>query len=245
MRGVLPLLMLCTVHVAGADTQRELEEAQTLLSEVGEGDARSGFTYSARYMLYYEEGDSLVLRGEATVRHKGATLKAAEMVCFRALDRVEARSGVDSSGAVVGQPVLERSEEVLRGERILYDLKDERGSILSGRIQRDKGFYSGREIQTHTSSEFHVHEGAYTTCDLPAPHFDFYSPRIKVIVDNMAIARPVYLRVAERRLFWIPFLSSRLERIDVRACSRRATGVVRSAMAALRASGRCVTSAII
>lgn len=205
MRGVLPLLMLCTVHVASADTQRELKEAQTLLSEVGEGDARSGFTYSARYMLYYEEGDSLVLRGEATVRHKGATLKAAEMVYFRALDRVEARSGVDSSGAVVGQPVLERSEEVLRGERILYDLKDERGSILSGRIQRDKGFYSGREIQTHTSSEFHVHEGAYTTCDLPAPHFDFYSPRIKVIVDNMAIARPVYLRVAERRLFWIPF----------------------------------------
>ena len=58
---------------------------------------------------------------------------------------------------------MERSEEVLRGERILYDLKDERGSILSGRIQRDKGFYSGREIQTHTSSEFHVHEGAYTT----------------------------------------------------------------------------------
>ena len=44
-----------------------------------------------------------------------------------------------------------------------------------------------------------------TLRDLPAPHFDFYSPRIKVIVDNMAIARPVYLRVAERRLFWIPF----------------------------------------
>ena len=205
MRNLLLLLMLFTAHLAGADTQRELKEAQTLLSEVREGSGRRGFTYSAQYMLYYEQGDSLLLRGEAKVRHKGATLRAAEMVYFRSLDRVEARSGIDSSGAVVGQPVLERAEEVLRGGRILYDLKDERGSILSGRIQRDKGFYSGREIQTHTSSEFHVHEGAYTTCDLPAPHFDFYSPRIKVIIDDMAIARPVYLRVAERRLFWIPF----------------------------------------
>ena len=205
MSNLLPLLMLCTAHLVGADTQRELKAAQTLLSEVRAGSGQRGFTYSAQYMLYYEQGDSLVLRGEAKVRHKGATLKAAEMVYFRSLDRVEARSGIDSSGAVVGLPVLERAEELLRGERILYDLKNGRGYILSGRIQRDKGFYSGREIHTHTSSEFHVHEGAYTTCDLPAPHFDFYSPRIKVIIDNMAIARPVYLRVSERRLFWIPF----------------------------------------
>ena len=205
MRNFLLLLMLCTAYLAGADTQRELKAAQKLLSEVREGSAQRGFTYSAQHMLYYEKGDSLVLRGEAKVRHKGATLEAAEMVYFRSLNRVEARSGIDSSGSVVGQPVLERAEEVLRGERIVYDLKDGRGSIISGRIQRDKGFYSGREIHTHTSSEFHVHEGAYTTCDLPAPHFDFYSPRIKVVVDNMAIARPVYLRVAERRILWIPF----------------------------------------
>ena len=123
MRNLFPLLVLCIAHVVGADTQHGLKAVQTLLSE-REGSSRRGFTYSAQYMLYYEQGDSLVLRGEAKVRHKGATLRAAEMVYLRSLDRVEARSGIDSSGAVVGQPVLERAEEVLRGERIIYDLKD-------------------------------------------------------------------------------------------------------------------------
>ena len=109
MRNLLLLLMLFIAHLVGADTQRELKAAQTLLSEVREGSDRRGFTYSAQYILYYDQGDSLVLRGEAKVQHKDATLKAAEMVYFRSLDRVEARSGIDSSGAVVGQPVLELS----------------------------------------------------------------------------------------------------------------------------------------
>jgi hypothetical protein len=205
MKRVLLFFVLCAMLVKGADAQEELQRAQSLLSDAQENNRGRGFTYSAQYMRYYEAGDSLVLQGDATVEHKGAILKAAEMVYYRALDLVEARSGIDSSGAVVGQPELKRAEEVLRGESIVYDLKNERGSIRSGRIQRDKGFYAGRHIETRTADEFHVREGSYTTCDLPAPHFDFYSPRIKVVVDDMAIARPVYLRVAQRRLVWIPF----------------------------------------
>jgi hypothetical protein len=185
--------------------QGDLQAARALLEAAQESDNKKGFEYKADYMYYFEEGDSLVLRGSATVLHKESVLEAAEMVYYRSQDLVEARALYDSSGALVGQPVLKRGEETLRGERIIYNLESGRGSIYVGRIHRDKGYYAGQSIQTRTADEFHVHEGSYTTCDLPAPHFDFYSPRIKVMVDNLAIARPVYFRVKERRLFWIPF----------------------------------------
>lgn len=205
MKWILPLVLLGAVLVKNGRAQDDLQLARQLLEPSQRGAEKSGFTYRAQYMMYYEEGDSLVLQGDAVVEHKGAVLEAARMVYYRTLDLVEAYSAVDSSGAAAGLPVLKRDKEVLRGERIVYDLKNERGVIRSGRIQRDKGYYAGREIQTRTDDEFHVREGSYTTCDLPAPHFDFYSPRIKVMVDDLAIARPVYLRVKERRLLWIPF----------------------------------------
>ncbi len=184
---------------------QDLQEARALLELTKNLDHEKSFTYKARHMVYHEQGDSIVLRGGATVLHKDAVLEAAEMVYYRSENRVEARAALDSSGAIVGSPVLKRGDEILRGERIFYDLESGRGTIHAGRIHRDKSYYAGQIIQTHTAAEFHVHEGLYTTCDLPSPHFDFYSPRIKVLVGDVAIARPVYFRIQERRLFWIPF----------------------------------------
>ena len=200
---ILLLALFVAVPLAAEPVDEELARARALLAEV-RGNAK-GFAYQAEYMHYYEVGDSILLRGQATVVHKGATLEAAEMVFRRQLDQVEARALLDSSGRIVGQPILRQGDETLRGERILYDLNTEQGTILSGRIHRDKGFYAGRVIQTRSAKEFHVHRGSYTTCDKEHPHFDFYSPHIKVLPGNMAVARSVYFRVAERRLFWIPF----------------------------------------
>ena len=197
--------MLSLIRAASEASETPLQQARSLLTQAKGQDKNQGFTYQATYMQYYEVGDSLLLQGEARVSHKGAQLEAAEIVFRRDLDQVEARAALDSLGRVIGRPVLRQGNQTLRGERILYDLSTEQGTILEGKIHRDKGFYAGRLIQTRSSTEFHVHQGSYTTCDAEHPHFDFYSPRIKVIAGDMAVARPVYFRIKERRLLWIPF----------------------------------------
>ena len=205
MIGLL-LLCLALAYPRGSEaSDTQLQQARSLLTQAKGQDKDQGFAYQATYMRYYEVGDSLLLQGQARVSHKGAELEAAEIVFRRDLDQVEARATLDSLGRVVGRPVLRKGEQTLRGERILYDLSTEQGTILEGKIHRDKGFYAGRLIQTRSSTEFHVHQGSYTTCDADHPHFDFYSPRIKVIAGDMAVARPVYFRIKERRLLWIPF----------------------------------------
>ncbi len=188
-----------------AEIKQHLAQTHALLAEARGGGKKKGFSYQADYMYYYEAGDSILLQGQAVVLNKDARLEAAEMVFRRRLNQVEARAALDSSGRVVGRPLLRKGDETLRGERILYNLETEKGTILSGQIHRDKGFYAGHRIQTRSAGEFHVHQGSYTTCDKDHPHFDFYSPRIKVLVGDMAVARPVYFRVKKRRLLWIPF----------------------------------------
>ncbi len=103
------------------------------------------------------------------------------------------------------RPRLTRGDDVLEGEVILYDTRTGEGWITDGRIAHDDGFFAGRRIRALSDEEFLVGSGSYTTCDEEHPHFDFYSPRIKVLVGDMAIARPVYFRIAESRLMWIPF----------------------------------------
>ena len=200
----LLVLGLVLAPLQGSEAaETPLQQARALLA-TGQAKDQS-FAYQATYMRYYEVGDSLLLQGEARVLYKGAQLEAAEIVFRRALNQVEARAALDSLGRVIGHPVLRQGAQTLRGERILYDLSTEQGTILKGKIHRDKGFYAGHLIQTHSDAEFHVHQGSYTTCDDDPPHFDFYSPRIKVLAGDIAIARPVYFRIKKRRLLWIPF----------------------------------------
>ncbi|MFH1567150.1 MAG: putative LPS assembly protein LptD [Gemmatimonadota bacterium] len=189
---------------ATADTLRDmLFEVRALLAEPSAG-SQGGFDYTADSFVDYVEGDSIVLRGHAVVLHRGARLEAPEMIYRRSEGLVEARAAADSSGAVVAA-TIRRGEESVRGERILYHLDTGRGLVQRGRVEFKDGFYTGQYIRTLSPEEFHVHAGSYTTCDLPQPHFDFYSPRIKVLAGEMAIARPVYVRILDHRVFWIPF----------------------------------------
>ena len=199
----LPLLLLLLAAPLAAEEDSDAELAQ--LHQLLDAAELDGFEYRADRFVDYVEGDSILLDGNAVVLHRGARLEAAQMIYRRDLRVVIARTVVDSSGRTSGQPTLTRGEDVVEGKRIVYDTDSGEGVIDDGRIGHDDGFYAGRHIRTRSEDEFLVRSGAYTTCDRETPHFDFYSPRIKVLVGDMAIARPVYFRIAERRLFWVPF----------------------------------------
>lgn len=205
-------LLLAPLPLAAQSTEPAIPDsglatALALLDEIERCDRERGFEYRAEtFVLYGEEGDSLLLRGRpASVIYQQIQLEAAELVYYRREEIVEARALADSAGVLFGLPELRQGDEVLRGERIRYDLRRRQGVVFAGRIHRDKGHYAGRSIRILSTEEFHVRHGSYTTCDYPHPHFDFYSPRIKVLMGEMAIARPVYFRIAEKPIFWIPF----------------------------------------
>lgn len=207
--ALLLVILLWVSRAAAADEVKadtSLAATRSLLEPARRPDRDSGFEFSADVMIYSQHGDSVVLRGSpARITHGEARLEAAELVYRRTAGIVEARARSDSTGQQIGEAVLTRGDETLRGARIVYDVEAEQGSILRGRIQREQGFFAGERIRTVSAEQFHVAEGSYTTCDYPDPHFDFYSPRIKVLTDEMAIARPVYLRIYQRRVLWIPF----------------------------------------
>ena len=214
-RNLAGLLFLPAAAAAGegADTgPDETSPADTSAAErvlprpeevgaVPEGE--DSFRFTADTWVHSPHGDSL--RGNAVVHQRNARLQAAEIVYHRGRELVVARSPASSGGDTTGMPTLTQGKDAIRGRRILYDLEKGEGTIFDGRIRFREGFYSGSRIDTRGKEEFHVHSGSYTTCDLAEPHFDFYSPRIKVLAGEMAIARPVYLRIRGKRVAAVPF----------------------------------------
>ena len=199
------LLPIAAVAAAGVADSTETELIRTIQLLDAPTGREGGFKFSADSFTDYVQGDSILLQGHAVVLHRGARLEAHNMVYHLDQHVVVARAGIDSTGQPVGTPTLSRGADILTGDRILYDTESGAGVIRNGHIGHDDGFYAGEQINTRSEAEFLVRSGSYTTCDYDRPHFDFYSPRIKVLVGDMAIARPVYFRIAEHRLFYVPF----------------------------------------
>ena len=68
-----------------------------------------------------------------------------------------ARIRSDSSRSDSILPLLKHGDEVLEGGQIVYDLTNGIG-INHGRISRDKTFFTGNYIETHSDSRFDVHK---------------------------------------------------------------------------------------
>ena len=102
--------------------------------------------------------------------------------------------------------ITEAGREPMRGERITYDLATGRGKVTLGTTRMDDGYYRGTEIRNQDKKVLFVDKGIYTTCDLiDDPHFHFASRRMKMILNDLIIAKPIILYLGGIPLMGLPF----------------------------------------
>ncbi len=104
-----------------------------------------------------------------------------------------------------GLPIMKDGSEEYHGFRLGYNFKTKRGIIDVGETEIEKGYYHGEEIKKVDKNILFVSDGRYTTCDADDPHFYFYSPEMKVTFQDLVIAEPVYLYIADVPVFALPF----------------------------------------
>jgi lipopolysaccharide assembly outer membrane protein LptD (OstA) len=104
-----------------------------------------------------------------------------------------------------GLPIMRDGSEEYHGFRLGYNFKTKRGIIDVGETEIEKGYYHGEEIKKVDKDVLFVSDGRYTTCDADDPHFYFYSPEMKVTFQDLVIAEPVYLYIADVPVFALPF----------------------------------------
>ncbi|MEW6684830.1 MAG: LPS assembly protein LptD [Candidatus Edwardsbacteria bacterium] len=151
--------------------------------------------YEADTMQYKVKENLIFLLGNAKVYYRYLRLEA---------DSIEFNTESQLLKAT-GNPKLWDRDEKIEGDKLIYSLKTERGAMLNGKTQFEKGFYWGKCIRKVGERVLNVDRGTFTTCNHNPPHYYFWSWRMKIYLDDKAIAEPVVLCIEGIPILAVPF----------------------------------------
>lgn len=176
--------------VTAGEARAELEEPPLAPDEV-----RFAVDKEAGWLEYLVKEDTVSLYRDARVSYGDLTLTADRVRFFSARDLIVAE----------GYCELTDPTQTMLGVRMSYDLQTEKGVILRGDADAAQGYYRGRRIKKIEEKTVAAQRGSFTTCDLGQPHYHFWSPKLKVYLEDKVVARPAVLFMGEVPVAAAPF----------------------------------------
>ena len=162
--------------------------------------------YSADRIDYFLKTETTKLIGNAKAKHENTDLKAGfiEVNWPSRILNAFPKQPHDSINQFIKPTIIEKGRDPMVGNEMTYNLDTKKGKINYGKTKADDGFYKGKEIRNESDKTIYIKNSIFTTCDLDTPHFHFESNKMKIIQDDVVIAKPIILKIAEIPLFGIP-----------------------------------------
>jgi lipopolysaccharide assembly outer membrane protein LptD (OstA) len=152
--------------------------------------------YSAKRVTYDLEKSLIILHDSAFIAYRDITLLSDSAYYHLETHHLEAFGTCD----------LRQKEDSILGDYLRYNLDTKKAVMHNGRTKLGHGWLTGKEIYWVDENTINAYHGTYTSCDEPPPHYYyFYSPRMKVYVGNMVIARPIVLYIHDFPVAAAPF----------------------------------------
>jgi lipopolysaccharide assembly outer membrane protein LptD (OstA) len=166
-----------------------------LVGQLSNASSPKAVNYRARRIAYYPPKEKVVLLESAQVHYGDITISAESIEYEINLKTLSAFKNV----------IFKTSSEVVNGDTLHYNLETKRGYMVNGTTKVENGVVSGKEAWIVKEKTLHIKDGYYTTCDHYPPHYYFYSPKAKVLIDNTAFAEPVILKILGIPIGAVPF----------------------------------------
>ena len=162
--------------------------------------------YNAESIDYFFDNRQVIMNNNANIRYLGRMLKSNTINYYQDYEYMEALGKKDSTGVLINTPKFtDKAGEELDGTEIKYDLETQEGLIISGRTEYDNGFMTAEKIKRASDDTLFVSDGTYTTCDNEHPHFYFKGEKMKFILNDKIIIKPIIAYVQDIPIFWFPF----------------------------------------
>jgi lipopolysaccharide assembly outer membrane protein LptD (OstA) len=165
-------------------------------------------------IIYFMPSRTMSMYNESNIKYQQMELRSAIVDVNWTTSVLSARGAedtmaVDSSDSLAaksrGTPIMKDGGEEYRGNELSYNFRTKKGKINVGDTHIDEGYYHGEGIKKIDKEILFVENGRYTTCDKTTPHFYFFSPKMKVTMQDKVVAEPVYFYLADVPVFALPF----------------------------------------
>ncbi len=131
---------------------------------------------NGRKMIYFY--------GDVSVRYNNLEIKAEYMAFDVESNTVFAKGMPDTTGQIIGQPVMTQGESTYEMESVYYNFNTEKAKIKNMITQEGEGYLHGQYLKKMPDNSINISKGKYTTCDHEHPHFYLKMTAAKVVNDN-------------------------------------------------------------
>jgi len=169
-------------------------------------DDDSPVIYKANRIKYRLANDESDFQGNVNIKHDRTNLDAGFVNVDWKTDMLNAQSRMN--GDTLSEPLLpvikEEGRDPMTGNSMSYNLKTRKGRVIKGQTKADDAYYTGNRIRNESKKVFFIENSTYTTCDLDTAHFHFESTKMKIIQNDVVVARPIILHLGQIPIFGIP-----------------------------------------
>ncbi len=151
--------------------------------------------YSAKEIIYDLDSSIVILSDSAYISYRDIELFSDSAYYYIDKNTLDA----------FGSCHLRQINDSIKGDFLRYNIATKKAKMIQGRTQIEKGYISGRDIYWVKEKVVNLYDGKYTTCSDSPPHYHFYSPKMKIYLDDMVIARPIYLYIYDIPIMAAPF----------------------------------------
>jgi len=177
-----------TASTAGVDTMVAYSSSDSIV-----------YSLETKMMSMYNDGNIKYQTMELQSARIDINWNTSTMTAFGVADTSDT-----SHSKMRGTPVMKDGGEVYDGKELGYNFKTKRGRITLADTKLDEAFYHGEQLKKLGKDVMFVEDGRYTTCDKADPDYYFYSPKMKITVQDKVIAEPIYMYIADVPVFWFP-----------------------------------------
>jgi hypothetical protein len=126
-------------------------------------------------------------------------------------DTIRYRGNVKFMSALGNIQLVGMDQKDVKSDSVLYyDLANQKGTVFGAETQFMQGGTTWRivgDVIPKAQDTVYASHGAFTSCDVEAPHYRFQAGEIKLVNQDVIVAWPVVLYVSNVPVFWLPFFA--------------------------------------
>ena len=148
------------------------------------------FSNGKRLIYYY---------GEVSVNYGNMKLTADYMEYDLNSGILYARGTADTTGTIVGRPVMEQGGKSYTMDEVRYNFNTQKARITNMVTQEQDGTLHGKNIMMMPDKSINITHGKYTVCDCEEPHYYMHLTAAKVMTrpSQKTVFGPAYPVIAD------------------------------------------------
>jgi LPS-assembly protein len=183
-----------TTKPPGKDSSIVKEKIDTFSLKISKDSLDAPLKYAAAdSVVVLIQDKKILLYGKTRTDYKDITLTAPRVELDQQTQIVTAVNRKDSSGQVLEPAHFKNGENEFTSDTIRYNFKTQIGLTKNTYTEQGEFLVIGDDAKKVSENVTFVKRARFTTCLLDEPHFDFVTPKMKVVNKKIAVSGPTHL----------------------------------------------------